>query len=200
MAPVPASRAALACLGVLAIGALVGCAAFRPLPEGSDFALAPDEGLLVVHTETDRPIVYVAVDGERVVRGLARGVRYEIVVAKAGSYRWSGFMLAERDDESRVLRSRVQTRRVNDYWRFRVEPGVLNYPGQLVVYTAGGLRKGIADARVVDRSALVYTTLRERHRELVDRFPLVYTGGTRDVFLERVVGRGDAAREGAGAP
>lgn len=184
------SRRALRHLAIAVASAalLAGCASFRPLPAGSTFELAPDEGLLVIHTVTDRPVLYVTVNGEAVVRSLKRGVRYEIVVAKAGTYRWTEVALAERDEDSRLWKSSWRMKDIRDYWTFRVEPGVINYPGQLAIYTAGGLRKGLSDLRIANRSAQIWVLLREQRPDLVERYRLVYTGGERDAFFERVVG------------
>ena len=104
-------------------------------------------------------------------------------------------MLVEKRIAKDRWRGHIRTREIRDYWRFEVVPGAINYPGQMVIYTNGGLRQGISDVRLVNRSGHIWLILRKRYPELVARYPVVHTGGVRDAFFERLTRREPPVRE-----
>ena len=173
---------------------VLGCATpFRSLPRealAAGVELGPDEGILIIHTATDVPVAALQAGEAEVARNLREGVRYEFVIAKAGRYRWTSASLGPPARRGRYWRNELRFWDI-DYWEFRVEPGVINYPGQMILYT----RTGVVNARVANRSGQMWLILRDRFPELADRYPVVYTGALRDDFFSHV--RPDGAVGGA---
>jgi hypothetical protein len=164
-------------LALLALATLLGCATLRPIERGEPFELAPDEGILLVHVASNVPLQSVHISGATQIRDLKPGHNQRLYVISAGNYRWTRLLLGSR------LRYQMFS---HDYWRFRVEPGRINYPGMLMVH---GPRVSFwtADSYVfnLNRSALSYKLLEEEFPNLLERYPIEYTGRGRDDFLIR---------------
>jgi hypothetical protein len=143
-------------LALLALATLLGCATLRPIERGEPFELAPDEGILLVHVASNVPLQSVHISGATQIRDLKPGHNQRLYVISAGNYRWTRLLLGSR------LRYQMFS---HDYWRFRVEPGRINYPGMLMVH----------GPRVSFWTADSY----------VFKYPIEYTGRGRDDFLIR---------------
>lgn len=156
-------------------------------PSEYAFDLSEDEGILVVETDSNTPIHQLVFEhdgrsGRDVhLRQIEKGRRINFLVLSAGRYRWSRIELLgstfrgvhypyvwELDDES-------------DHWRFSVEPGVINYPGVIVVDSE---RVGWLSAYTENRSGRFVEYLWQDADFLLDDFRLVYSGRVRDDFLE----------------
>jgi hypothetical protein len=108
------------------------------------------------------------------------GEHLVLLAIDAGSYRWNRIYFPGPDG---VLRIDI---RANQSWSFRVEAGRISYPGQLVfrgaelLWTAHRM-----EARSINRSSMVLQRLQKLYPGLLARYPIRYTGGRRDDFLER---------------
>jgi hypothetical protein len=162
-------------LALLVLTTPLGCATLRPIEPNEPFELAPDEGILLVHVASNVPVQSVHISGATQIRDLKVGHNQRLYALSAGTYRWAHLILGSR------LRYQMFS---HDYWRFRVEPGRINYPGMLMVR---GPRVSFwtADSYVfnLNRSALSYKLLEEDFPDLLERYPIEYTGRGRDDFL-----------------
>jgi uncharacterized protein YceK len=163
-----------------------GCASVRqleigsgPLEAGALPDLAPDEGILVVHVHTDIPIAKLQISQMTALTDLPKGEHLRLLALGEGRYRWSGIVIPAGEGDVPFRAGR------GEFWEFRVEPGRINYPGELTF--RGKTRKKSVDlGRIVfrNRSAQMLRTLRERFPALLERYPPVYTGQKSDEYLE----------------
>ena len=168
---------------------LLACCAtgIRPVEPSGTVTLAPDEGLLILHLDTDTPIAGLELNGGTIAGGVAVGHHVWLVRAAAGSYRFTTlrFMSPSGRRQAYPLGS-------DDEFRFHVEPGSVNYGGALVVRSAPG---GV-EVRSRNHVAMAIRMLRGRDAELVASHPLRYGGVGEDGFLEHY-SRERASRERA---
>ena len=149
---------------------------FKP---GEEVKVKDGNGLLAVDINTANAYVNV-VKIERVgslfggtsLTGLGLGDNVRLVELPAGTYRWSrvdmnGAYLHIRDDER---------------FQFKVEPGVINYPGDLdIEYTGSGNRYYTT---VSDRAGRAMSNLDTMYPGVRHKFPLRYQGALPDGFPE----------------
>jgi hypothetical protein len=143
-----------------------------PIDPGDPVALAPDQGLLVVHVRTNRPLYGILVDDVRAAEDVPEGTQVGLIGITAGSYRWSDVELISRSFRFRDV----------DRLRFHVDPGVINYVGMVDIEETDDHALVMT---TIDRSAIALEELRRRYPDLVARYPIVYSGTARHVFLQR---------------
>ncbi len=195
-------------LAILAAGLLLaGCASVRRLDSSADLpALEKNEGVLVVHIDTNVALSSVVTSAGTVATDLSVGDHVFFVAVKSGTYSWTKV--------SRKIASNEFIWRLDVPYEsrtFDVEPGAINYPGMLVVRrgpTASAyefayrsdLRLG---ARILNRSAKTLLDLEREHPSWLAALPVRYTGLARDDFLTRYyeirdqASRADQATEAA---
>lgn len=186
---------------------IAGCVSVRPLASDVPFELGPGEGILVVHVRTDSPVVSLEFNGAQAASDLSEGEHLLLLGVSEGRYRWSEvtlgaarFKIGEERNASRTLmtfteRSRhpvtfVLGRGKTD---FRVEAGRINYVG-MILLDRTGIRRLMA--MPIDRTASALAQLRERYPDALERYPVVYSGPARHVFLDRYQTARDAAAGG----
>jgi hypothetical protein len=176
-------------LSCLVPSLLVACAGLDvvPVPTGGVPALGRDQGILVAHLDTRYPGIEIGVEGAWILEALPVGRHLRLLVVPAGDYRWSRLRW---DRQYRSLPA-------DGYWKFRVEPGRLSYPGQILV------RGPVWDLRehlgIRARTAQAIAEIERLHPGVLDTYPLAYTGSDVDDFAERF----EAARQrirGGGKP
>ena len=173
---------------VAALVTAVGCVTVAPVTSGGSMELGPGDGILVLHISTNVPLERLAF-GTGSIRNVPEGEHIELYVTKAGSYRWSEIRPVGREQP------RFRVRRDDD-WRFRVRAGRMNYVGMLDIDRSGWLH---LNGRIRDRSALAAEELRDRYSELLERYPMVYSGPGHNVFFDHyqkaklAAGRQDAS-------
>jgi len=167
----------------------MGCAANRVVRvvPGEPIELAADEAFLIVHIDTDVDLMGVKMHTGSVARELPKGEHLWIVRVRGGEGRWR-----------RVDFGREYGRRAHadlDTWTaarrgeflFEIDPGVINYPGSLVVRTEiyPGVKNGNrVEVRHRNRSAMAIRHLLDTHAEFLASLPLHYGGSSGDGFLE----------------
>ena len=158
---------------------LVGCAGFEPFdPSAGLEQLGNDRGIVLLHVETDVAISRLESAGSIAARSLVKGEHFEVLVARAGRYRWTS--LKAPSVWFGVITDYRLPYRLEEL-EFRVEPGVINYPGLLTIKRGpGGLY-----VRNLNRSASALLKLERRHPELVESLEILYTGVRPDPFYER---------------
>ena len=125
----------------LALGLLSGCASttLEVYPPVGAEPLGPDEGLLILHIETEVPLASISLPWALAVSDLPKGRHLWIVRARAGTYRWKNLRLAREVgsegylnlDDYRVMR-RVKNWVWDDEFRFDVEAGQQDLQALLV--------------------------------------------------------------------
>ncbi|MFD0724063.1 alpha/beta hydrolase family protein [Lysobacter brunescens] len=177
-APVRASvlRVVLAAMLAMSFAAF---AKVREIPPGELPRLADGEGLVAIVVDTRTPLREVhfrddvadaVVVQSATLRNLPAGATARLYALPAGEYRW------HRLTTLYGLRYLLHDRPEH---RFRVEAGVLNYPGDLIV------RDVISDlprVQLSNRALQAIDWLDEVHPGLGERVPLRYTGRYPDPF------------------
>ncbi|MCA9511084.1 MAG: hypothetical protein KC560_10305 [Myxococcales bacterium] len=193
----PVQRAPHALALLVALAASGACTTLELVDPSEPIALAPDEGLVIVHVASDVRIERLDMDGVPVLVNVTKGMSFRIFKARAGEHRFSQLVVTPAANPGpRSPRWYVRFERIPgsaQYGTFRVEPGRLAYPGQIVVETAGQGRHFRMQATIRNRSAVAWMHLRRVHAHLLDAFPMVYTGPVPDDFLDRYLDR-EAAR------
>jgi hypothetical protein len=156
---------------------LASCATGRiqQLDPSAPLTLEPDEGLLILHVDTDVPIAGIELSGDTIASGVLAAHHVWLVRAAAGSYRWTALRITS--PSGRRHRHHLES---DDEFRFEVEPGCVNYGGALVVRSA----PGHVEARSRNHVAMAIRKLRDRDAELVASHPLRYGGPSEDGFLD----------------
>jgi hypothetical protein len=155
---------------------LTNCASgIRPLGPSAAIDLEPDEGLLILHVDSDRPIAEIDVNGSSIASGLPAGNHAWMVRASAGSYRFSALQLAVG-----MGRSRARSIDADDEFRFEVVAGHVNYGAALVI------RSGRDDIEVRGRNhvAMAIRMLSDRDAAIAAKHPLRYGGRGNGDFLD----------------
>lgn len=168
---------------LFALLSALGCASARLIAADGPLALKPNQGILVVHVDSDFPIRRLRFNaGVVAARDLSRGEYVALVVVPAGSYRWTTIEVPVGSTESYY---RFRMRRDSD-WRFKVEAGRINYPGQVIVRGSGRLlwSDNTLQAWTKNRSALALERIRATYPTLLARYPLVNGRSERDDFLD----------------
>ncbi len=151
--------------------------AMRRIDPGDDPKLAPDEGLVVLAVDTNAKIgsVHVRHAGgstAEVINYIDLGRNLHLYATKAGEYQWSQVKL-----ESWFYRSRFEFD--SDEYRFKVVPGKISYPGDLILRFEG-LTSG--RIHIANRSLPVIDWLETQYSTLYRQFPLAYSGLYPDPF------------------
>ena len=169
------------CIVVLALWLLFlpTCAhAFlREIDPHSEIKLGANEGLLLVSVNTLTPLHYVRVQREgnyfasAKISDLNAGVTTKIYAVAAGKYRWDRVGLS----------SNYFYELSNDAeFKFEVKAGVVNYPGDLLFRSVGGIRGRL---RTADRALGALDWLETSFPSVGD-LPFVYVGHYPDPFAE----------------
>lgn len=153
---------------------------------GSAIDIAPGNGLLAVDVDSAAPITAVRIDrigggmfSGTTVTGLAGGTNIRLIELPPGDYRWSRVDFPGR---LRYLRVRDDAR-----FRFRVEAGAINYPGDLCVTSATGGTERFAIS-VTNRAARMLIHLDRTWPGARQRLPLRFQGPSPDRFLQFAAG------------
>jgi hypothetical protein len=168
-------------------------------PAGSVVPLAEDEGLLVVHVDSDAPLELLAAGDVAVVEDLAKGRYVWIVRLKSGRYAWTQIAFAPGEITPEVARRCIRDRvaRINPLrdlygvdrteFEFDVKPGMLNYAGELILrvdyhsYCKVAYRMTIRNR---NHSAMALRSLLATHPAYLEALPIRHAGRSGDGFLE----------------
>jgi hypothetical protein len=167
---------------LLALLSALGCANVQPIAADGPLALKSNQGILAIHVDSDFPIRRLRFNtGITVARDLSRGEYVALVVVPAGSYRWTTIEVPMRNSDAYY---RFRMRRDSD-WRFKVEAGRINYPGQVIVKGSERtlLRSNSLYAWTKNRPALALERIRATYPSLLTQYPLANGRSERDDFL-----------------
>jgi len=173
----------------------LGCAGPAVQPLGATAPqLGADEGLLILHVDSDVPIADLQLNRGSAARSVARGHHVWLVRAPAGSYRWAKLRLGSEAGSAGFLRLERDAE-----FAFQIRPGASNYPGALIVRAHPTTRSAAGAVRVRNRNhaAMAVRRLRDRHAALLEAYPLVYGGASGDSFLDYYTGQRDSRRSEA---
>lgn len=164
------------------LGLAMSCALaakVREIPPGEVPRLSDGEGLVAIVVDTRTPLreVHFRDDVEDAVvvqsatlRGLPAGATARLYALPAGEYRWH--RLTTLFGLRYLLHDRPEH-------RFRVEAGMLNYPGDLIVRD---VTSDLPRVQVSNRALQAIDWLDEAYPGLGERFPLRYAGRYPDPF------------------
>jgi hypothetical protein len=154
----------------------------RPVVPGTPVELAHGEGLLIVHVDTQVPIEALALDRATVSERLPRGRHLWLIPLERGRYRWDRISFGSDSGAAHIHR----IDRSDEDFAFDVEPGVINYPGELVLRADVSTRSVSGSVRVRNRnhSAMAVRRLRDLDPDVLRTFPLRHAGASGDTFLE----------------
>lgn len=178
-----ASAAAL-----LLMMAMLACATPAPVPvaPGSTPELAANEGFVILAVDTDVQIEDLRLGKFSVATDLEPNPHIWLVKMKAGRYRWTTVRLvAQRNDDKSVHPESINVLNKREF-DFEVEPGCINYPGELIVrlnLPQYGIDMGVS-VRNRNHSAMAVRRLAKTDRALLAKYPLRYAGMSGDGFLE----------------
>ncbi|HVH36367.1 MAG TPA: hypothetical protein VM847_19910, partial [Tahibacter sp.] len=162
-------RAAL--LLALLLGTTVAQAADTDKPLGAD------EGWAVIAIDNGIGASSVVIDGPRLrddlARGLAPGMNVRVLRLRAGTYRWTRANLRGNWSADRWYNITRDAR-----FEFTIEPGVINYPGDLRI--RGGF--GYAAFQRTNRALQTMMLLDQDHPGLRERFKWRSEVGAPDPF------------------
>jgi hypothetical protein len=172
-------RLIVALLGLLIA---LGCANARLISADRTLTLGRNQGILIVHVDSDFPIRKLRFGGRyEVATHISPGEYLVMAVVPAGEYHWTTIEVP--GGYGRYYRFRIKQ---EADWSFVVKPGVINYPGQ--VFVKGNKdtldARGIMHAWTENRSAIILEKLRENYPKLLARHPLEYARMERDDYLE----------------
>jgi len=168
---------------LLALLSALGCAQARLITADRPLALKSNQGILVVHVDSDYLIRRLNLNtGITAARDLPKGEYVALIVVNAGSYRWTTIEVPIGSTEF-YYRFRMHR---NSNWSFKVEAGRINYPGQVIVKGSGTLywSDDSLQAWTMNRSSLALERIRATYPNLLAQYPLVNGRNERDDFLE----------------
>jgi hypothetical protein len=161
----------------------MGCASARLIAADGPLVLKPNQGILVVHVDSDFPIRRLRFDSViTAASDLGTGEYVALAVVPAGDYHWTTIEVPISDG---VYFYRFRMRRDSN-WNFKVEAGRINYPGQIIVRGSARslFRNKSLHAWTENRSALALEQLRLTYPTLISQYPLTNGRSERDDFLE----------------
>jgi len=163
---------------------VLGCASARPITADGPIELKGNQGILVVHVDSDFPIRRLRFDFQAdAATDLAAGQYVALLVVPAGNYRWTTIEVPT-DTGDTYYQFRM---RRNADWSFKVEAGRINYPGEIIV--RGSRRDLLRERRIyawtANRPALALDRLRASYSAVLNQHPLANGRSERDDFLAR---------------
>jgi hypothetical protein len=161
---------------------LGACAAPSPIDPKDPIELSGREGLLIVDIDSEVPIRLLRTNSIGLA-DIEQGRHVWMVRIKAGHYRWRALEL-EVGGGGRPWRYEIAD---DESFRFSVEPGVINYPGQLIIRRRRGLARVWPPAllfRTTNHSGMALRTLGRTHANILQEYSLVHSGPGGDLFLD----------------
>jgi len=167
---------------MITVGTL-GCAVppIVPIDASHPAELAPNEGLLILHIDTEIPLKRLILSGRTITRSLAKGRHVWIARAPEGIYRWE--MIEIENERHRRLKYELEP---DEELTFEVEAGKINYPGELSIRPGSQSWWGNRTLIVRNRnhSAMAVRELKDSYESILRSLPLHYAGSSGDGFLE----------------
>lgn len=181
-------------LGLLLVSialTIAGCSTSSPpilLALDQTIRLEPDQGILIVEVDASEAVQRLVLQPtDRFastidLEDLAPGRRARLLVLPGGLYRWSEIdMKGGEAVDGRQYPTTWRIDSTDDHWHFSVRPGVVNYPGMLVLERVGPVHMRMY---TLNRSAQLIESVGGQGGRLVSDYPIAYSGRGRDDFLE----------------
>ena len=172
----------------LIVAGVVGCAGGRMVRVESDSVpeLRENEAFLIVHMDTDISLDRVYMHFGSVAKDLPEGDHLWILRMRAGDGSWERIGFGKHLGRRRSVNLEAIDLPNEEEFDFEIEPGVINYPGTLIVRSevVPGLKR-LEWTRIRNRnhSARVVRRLIQSHPELLRSRSIRYSGSGRDEFL-----------------
>lgn len=167
---------------------LGGCATHRMevVFPGVAIELGENEGLLILHVDTDVELERVSLRSDVVATDLPAGDHLWIVRMPAKRFSWQRISFGKEAGRRRdVLVTRLEGVD-DDEFEFDVLAGHINYPGTLIVRSTSvpGWQRGWVWIRNRNHSAMAIRALLKSHPRLLESMPIRYGGTSGDEFLQ----------------
>jgi dipeptidyl aminopeptidase/acylaminoacyl peptidase len=189
---------ALITLILLTLSIATAHASIREVDPGETVRLDADEGLLAIRVDSDSALAALRIQrngslSASLLKDIKPGIRSQLYAVSAGDYHFDHLSINSQGNWQFKLADDARL-------RFTVKAGVVNYPGDLVFRSAGGLQATIEllnhGLRAIDWIAAVHPSMRS--------VPFAYCGAFPDPFPEfyaaRAQGHDPAPAEDATSP
>jgi hypothetical protein len=168
---------------------LSGCAIHRieVVEPGTSVELGEDEGLLIVHIDTDVMLERVSIRTGTIATDLPEGQHLWIVRTRAGNLGWRKVDFGKELGRRAYIFVEQMNGTNDEEFTFDIEAGSINYPGSLIVRThksIPGLHRRWVSVRNRNHSAMAIRRLLHGHSALLGSLPIRYGGSSGDQFLE----------------
>jgi hypothetical protein len=161
----------------------LGCTTAKRITADGTLDLTPDQGILVVHIDSDFPIQKLKFNHSiKAATDLSAGTHLALFRVPAGRYRWTTIEIPAFHP-GYFYRFRM---RRDSEWKFEVKPGHITYPGQLVVKGSNQVLfgSGNLEAWTANRAAMALVELRANFPNLLAQHPMANGRAERDDFLD----------------
>ena len=162
---------------------LSGCASVEDVQDYTG-TLKPGDGVVVVALDTMVPFADLRLIRPQdafaaiAARNLPKGRTVRFVEVPAGEYQWAEVNLGYYGYMHYFL---TLDRNEKQRYTFTVKPGVINYPGDLVIDVYENQADGFY-IQQIDRNAMLLDDLTPDQAAMVDRLSLIYVGPGTDDF------------------
>ena len=175
------------CLICLIAVSLAGCISthFVRIEPATSFMLDDDEALLVVQIDTDLPVDGLDLSGLVIREPIEAGRHFWVAKVRPGRQTWRTVRIAgdtRHAGRYRISRSKYPRKSELD---FDLQPGVINYVGELVIRNAGsrGLQTWIS-IRIRNHAAMALRDLEHKYGDLLDNYSIRMARSQGDAFVE----------------
>ena len=167
---------------------LSGCATRMEIVEpGTPVELREDEGLLIVHVDTDVHLKRISIRSGTVATELPEGDHLWIVRARAGNSGWRRVDFGKEVGRRAYIFVEQWDGLNENEFKFDIKAGRINYPGALIVRSKKsepGWPRGWISVRNRNHSAMAIRRLLKEHPVLLESLPIRFGGSSGDEFLK----------------
>ena len=174
----------LICLIAVSLGGCTSTYFVRIEPE-APFQLAENEALMVIQIDTDLPIGRLVLSGLMIRESIEVGRHFWVAKVRPGRQSWRKVYIAGKTRHAgRYNITRSKYARVSEL-DFSLEPGVINYAGELIIRNAGsrGLQTWIS-VRIRNHVAMALRDLEQKYGNLLDHYSIRMAGSSGDAFVD----------------
>lgn len=151
--------------------------------EGKTSELANDEGYLLLSLDNNEKIDNIIIKAVKKgntfkFKDIVSGENFALLKVKAGEYYWAVFWYYFKAGHVRYNYKKTD-------FTFKVEPGVINYPGTWsadLKFT--GYRRAYQLFESINKSAYELAKLRKSHKEIFSNYPFKFQGSVEDSYAD----------------
>ena len=162
-----------------------GCAfhGMEVVERGMSVDLAENEGILILHVDTDVELKRLSLRSGQIAEDLPKGEHVWIVRARSGEHAWNRVDFGKEFGRRAHVYVEQFDGLSDEEFIFEIKAGSINYPGALIVRSETTPQPSVW-IRNRNHSAMAVRALLTQHPELLQSLPLRYAGSSGDEFLE----------------